>query len=195
MHFLYVFILQFLCNSTCFERPFRSSSGVHDLLYSALYVISFYFPSSLHTPSISWSLTWTSSWCLLSGTNCGHWVMWNIWCINPKNVGINNTIIIHNVKLLFVYLQKTFIENFLTPKCESLWTDTGIYTKQLSLNWQHYAVAVQLTTAICCFGITICEKCGHCNTDLSTGLFPCAVWWCSILLLFVTFRWYLVCKK
>ena len=29
MHFLYVFILQFLYNSTCFERPFRSSSGVH----------------------------------------------------------------------------------------------------------------------------------------------------------------------
>ena len=35
MHFLYVFILQFLYNCTCFERPFRSSSGVHDLLYSA----------------------------------------------------------------------------------------------------------------------------------------------------------------
>ena len=35
MHFLYVFILQFLYNSTCFERPFRSSSGVHDLLRSA----------------------------------------------------------------------------------------------------------------------------------------------------------------
>ena len=35
MHFLYVFILQFLYDSTCFERPFRSSSGVHDLLYSA----------------------------------------------------------------------------------------------------------------------------------------------------------------
>ena len=35
MHFLYVFILQFLYNSTCFERPFPSSSGVHDLLYSA----------------------------------------------------------------------------------------------------------------------------------------------------------------
>ena len=35
MHFLYVFILHFLYNSTCFERPFRSSSGVHDLLYSA----------------------------------------------------------------------------------------------------------------------------------------------------------------
>ena len=33
--FLYVFILQFLYNSTRFERPFRSSSGVHDLLYSA----------------------------------------------------------------------------------------------------------------------------------------------------------------
>ena len=33
MHFLYVFILQFLYNSTCFERPFRSSSGVHNLLY------------------------------------------------------------------------------------------------------------------------------------------------------------------
>ena len=35
MDFLYVFILQFLYNSTCFERPFHSSSGVHDLLYSA----------------------------------------------------------------------------------------------------------------------------------------------------------------
>ena len=35
IHFLYVFILQFLYNSTCFERPFLSSSGVHDLLYSA----------------------------------------------------------------------------------------------------------------------------------------------------------------
>ena len=35
MHFLYVFILQFIYNSTCFERPFHSSSGVHDLLYSA----------------------------------------------------------------------------------------------------------------------------------------------------------------
>ena len=35
MDFLHVFILQFLYNSTCFERPFRSSSGVHDLLYSA----------------------------------------------------------------------------------------------------------------------------------------------------------------
>ena len=36
MHFLYVFILQFLSNSTCFQRPFRSSSGVHDLLYLQL---------------------------------------------------------------------------------------------------------------------------------------------------------------
>ena len=36
MHFLYVFIPQFLYNSTCFERPFRSSSGVHDLLYLQL---------------------------------------------------------------------------------------------------------------------------------------------------------------
>ena len=36
MHFLSVFILQFLYNSTCFERPFRSSSGVHDLLYLQL---------------------------------------------------------------------------------------------------------------------------------------------------------------
>ena len=35
MHFLYVFILQFPYNSTCFERTFLSSSGVHDLLYSA----------------------------------------------------------------------------------------------------------------------------------------------------------------
>jgi hypothetical protein len=34
MHFQYVFILQISYNSTCFERPFRSSSGVHDLLYS-----------------------------------------------------------------------------------------------------------------------------------------------------------------
>ena len=36
MHFLYVFILQFLYNSTCFERPFSSSSGVHDLLFMVL---------------------------------------------------------------------------------------------------------------------------------------------------------------
>ena len=36
MHFLYVFILQSLYNRTCFERPFRSSSGVHDLLYLQL---------------------------------------------------------------------------------------------------------------------------------------------------------------
>ena len=36
MQFLYVFILQFLYNSTCFERPFHSSSGVHDLLYLQL---------------------------------------------------------------------------------------------------------------------------------------------------------------
>ena len=36
MHFPYVFILQFLYSSTCFERPFRSSSGVHDLLYVQL---------------------------------------------------------------------------------------------------------------------------------------------------------------
>ena len=33
MHLLYVFILQSLYNSTCFERTFHSSSGVHDLLY------------------------------------------------------------------------------------------------------------------------------------------------------------------
>ena len=36
VHFLYVLILQFLYNSTCFERPFHSSSGVHDLLYLQL---------------------------------------------------------------------------------------------------------------------------------------------------------------
>ena len=36
MYFVYVFILQFCCTSTCFERPFRSSSGVHDLLYLQL---------------------------------------------------------------------------------------------------------------------------------------------------------------
>ena len=35
MHFVYVFILQFLYNSTCFEGPFRSSSGVLDFLYTA----------------------------------------------------------------------------------------------------------------------------------------------------------------
>ena len=29
MHFLHVFILQFLYKSTYFERPFRSSSGIH----------------------------------------------------------------------------------------------------------------------------------------------------------------------
>ena len=40
MRFLYVFILQFLYKSTCFERPFRSSWGVHDLLYSAALYIS-----------------------------------------------------------------------------------------------------------------------------------------------------------
>ena len=34
VRFLYVFILKFFNNSTRFERPFRSSSGVHDLLYS-----------------------------------------------------------------------------------------------------------------------------------------------------------------
>ena len=33
MHFQYVFILQFLYKATFFERPFRSSSGVHELLY------------------------------------------------------------------------------------------------------------------------------------------------------------------
>ena len=36
MHFLYVFILQFLYNSICFERPFRSSIAVYDLLYLQL---------------------------------------------------------------------------------------------------------------------------------------------------------------
>ena len=36
MHFLYVFILQFLYKSTCFQRPFRSLSGVHDFLYLQL---------------------------------------------------------------------------------------------------------------------------------------------------------------
>ena len=36
MHFLYVFILQFMYSSTCFELPFRSSPGVHDLLYLQL---------------------------------------------------------------------------------------------------------------------------------------------------------------
>ena len=36
MHFLYVFTLQFLYNSTRFERPFRSSSGVHKLTVSAV---------------------------------------------------------------------------------------------------------------------------------------------------------------
>ena len=36
MHFLCIFILRFLSNSTCFERPFRSSSGVNDLLYLQL---------------------------------------------------------------------------------------------------------------------------------------------------------------
>ena len=33
MHFVYVFILQSLYKSTCFDGPFRSSSGVHNLLY------------------------------------------------------------------------------------------------------------------------------------------------------------------
>ena len=36
MHFRCVFILQFPYNSTCFERPFLSSSAVHDLLYQQL---------------------------------------------------------------------------------------------------------------------------------------------------------------
>ena len=36
VHILYVFILQFLSSSACFERPFHSSSGVHDLLYLQL---------------------------------------------------------------------------------------------------------------------------------------------------------------
>ena len=31
-----MFILQSFCNSTCLERLFRSSSGVHDLLYLQL---------------------------------------------------------------------------------------------------------------------------------------------------------------
>ena len=35
MHFLFVFILQFLYNSTSFERLFRSSSGVHKFTLSA----------------------------------------------------------------------------------------------------------------------------------------------------------------
>ena len=35
MHFLYVFILQSFCNSTCFERVFRSSSEVHTFTISA----------------------------------------------------------------------------------------------------------------------------------------------------------------
>ena len=35
MHFLYVFILQFLYNSTCFERLIPSSSGVHKLTVPA----------------------------------------------------------------------------------------------------------------------------------------------------------------
>ena len=33
MHFLYVFILQFLYNSTCFERSHCSSSGVFFVVY------------------------------------------------------------------------------------------------------------------------------------------------------------------
>ena len=36
MHFLYIFILQTFYNSTFFERPIRSSSGVHDLPYLQL---------------------------------------------------------------------------------------------------------------------------------------------------------------
>ena len=36
MHFLCVFILQFLYDSTCFDRTFRSPSAVHDLLYLQL---------------------------------------------------------------------------------------------------------------------------------------------------------------
>ena len=36
MYVLYVFILQSVYNSTCFERPFLSSSGVYNLLYPQL---------------------------------------------------------------------------------------------------------------------------------------------------------------
>ena len=51
MHFLYVFILQFMYNSTCFEQPFRSSSGIHDLLYlHGLYRV---------VQSCRWSKSWT----------------------------------------------------------------------------------------------------------------------------------------
>ena len=38
MHFLYVFIPQYLYNFTCFKWPFHSSSGVHKFtVYAALY--------------------------------------------------------------------------------------------------------------------------------------------------------------
>ena len=46
MHSLYVFILQFSHNSTCFERTFRSSSGVHDLLYLQLCTVLRLGPSN-----------------------------------------------------------------------------------------------------------------------------------------------------
>ena len=35
MHFLYVFILQSIDISTCFDRLFRSSSGVHKFIVPA----------------------------------------------------------------------------------------------------------------------------------------------------------------
>ena len=48
MRLLYVIILQSFCNSACFERPFRSSSGVHKSTVSA----------ALHKPCkrASWGL-------------------------------------------------------------------------------------------------------------------------------------------
>ena len=62
MQFLYVFILQFLYNSTCFQRPFRSSSGVHDLLYLQLCINSANVSAdafALFIQSCRYSKSWT----------------------------------------------------------------------------------------------------------------------------------------
>jgi hypothetical protein len=37
IHFIYVFILQFMYNSTCFERPFLSSAVYNFTVHAALY--------------------------------------------------------------------------------------------------------------------------------------------------------------
>ena len=72
MHFLYVFILQFLYNSTRFERPFRSSSGVHDLLYcSSVQTMQ----TCLIAPSYGWncSSVQTMQTCLIAPSYGWNW--------------------------------------------------------------------------------------------------------------------------